>query len=70
MTPNDRILFYYKNGGICKKRDLNIFKIDWVIAILGFIFFFFWFKGGEAIVNSKHFVKDHLGLDIIINQSV
>ena len=27
-------------------------------------------KGGEAIVNSKHFVKDHLGLDMIINQSV
>ena len=27
-------------------------------------------KRGEAIVNSKHFVKDHLGLDIIINQSV
>ena len=27
-------------------------------------------KGGEAIINSKHFVKDHLGLDIIINQSV
>ena len=27
-------------------------------------------KGGEAIINSKHFVKDHLGLDVIINQSV
>ena len=22
-------------------------------------------KGGQVIVNSKHFVKDHLGLDII-----
>ena len=29
-----RILFYYKNGGVCKKLDLNIFKIDWAIAIL------------------------------------
>ena len=27
-------------------------------------------KGGKAIVNSKHFVKDRLGMDIIINQSV
>ena len=27
-------------------------------------------KGGKAIINSKHFAKDHLGLGIIINQSV
>ena len=25
-------------------------------------------KGGEAIVNSKQFVKDHRGMDKIINQ--
>ena len=27
-------------------------------------------KEGEAIFNSKYFAKDHLGLVIIINQSV
>ena len=31
------------------------------------MFYFFANKGGEAIVNSKHFVKDHLGLDMIIS---
>ena len=34
-----RILFYYKNGGVCKKLDLNIFKIDWAIAIWSSKFF-------------------------------
>ena len=29
-----RILFSYKNGGGCKKLDLNMLKIDWAIAIL------------------------------------
>ena len=27
-------------------------------------------KGAEAIINSKQFVKDHLGLDIIINETM
>ena len=34
-TYNPWILFYYKNGDVCKKLDLNILKIDWAIAILG-----------------------------------
>ena len=29
-----RILFYIKNGGVCKKLELNILKIDQNIAIL------------------------------------
>ena len=42
ITPifHCRILFYYKNGGICKKLDLNILKIDWAIAILSLNFVF------------------------------
>ena len=35
-----RILFYFKNGGICKKLDLNILRIDWAIAILNLNFVF------------------------------
>ena len=35
ITPSfhSRIIFYNKNGGVCKKLELNIFKIDQVIAI-------------------------------------
>ena len=36
ITPSfqPRIIFYNKNGGVCKKLELNILKIDQVIAIL------------------------------------
>ena len=39
-----RILFYYKNGDVCKKLDLNILKIDWDIAILSLNLFFWNFS--------------------------
>ena len=36
ITPSfhSRIIFYNKNGGVCKKLELNILKIDQGIAIL------------------------------------
>ena len=47
-----------------------LYEIKAISANLGLGFGLSLAKGGEAIVNSKLFAKDHLGLDIIINQSV
>ena len=41
ISPNRicRIPFYNKNGGVCKKLDINILRIDWAIAISSLNFF-------------------------------
>ena len=41
------ILFYIEIGGVCKKIELNIFKIVWAIAILSLKIYGIFFKMSE-----------------------